>query len=314
MDEILLATLEYTEMKARYDAACKRLLSNKSILAWILKYCTEEFAAQDVNDIAERYIEGTPQLGEVPVYPDSGSAPQISGMNAEEYSLREGKVSFDIRFHALAPSNGELIKLIINVEAQNSFHPGYSLLKRSIYYASRMISAQHGTEFVNGEYQKIKKVYSIWVCMNPPDAWKNTITRYRIREENCVGQAHEQPENYDLLTIVMVGLNRGSGSAESELIDLLDTLLSNEVSATEKKRKLSNEYGMAIGPQMESEVMAMCNLSEGVEQRGIEKGMAQTRLDILRRMLQDGMSYELAARYIGITPEERGKYEALLTQ
>lgn len=62
----------------------------------------------------------------------------------------------------------------------------------------------------------------------------------------------------------------------------------------------------------------MCNLSEGVEQRGIEKGMAQgmvqTRPEILRRMLQDGVSYELAARYIGITPEERGKYEALLTQ
>ena len=117
MDEILLATLENTELKARYDAACKRLLSNKSILAWILKYCTEEFARLDVNTIAEQYIEGTPQLGEVPVFPDSCAAPQISGMSAEEYSLQEGKVSFDIRFHALAPANGELIKLIVNVEA-----------------------------------------------------------------------------------------------------------------------------------------------------------------------------------------------------
>ena len=330
MDEILYSTLDSTELKARYDAACRRLLSNKSILAWILKYCTEEFAGQDVDTIAEQYIEGTPQIGELPVFPDSSMAPQISGMSAEEYSLREGKVSFDIRFHALAPANGELIKLIINVEAQNDFHPGYSLLKRSIYYASRMISAQHGTEFVNGEYQKIKKVYSIWVCMDPPEAWKNTITRYRIREENCVGSAHEPEENYDLLSIVLVCLNGGSGSEESELIDLLDTVLSNEVSAGEKKRKLSDEYGMRINQQLEREVLNMCNLSEGVERRGIEKGMAQgmekgmaqgmekgsalAKLEILRRMVQSGMNYELAAQFVGLSPEERGKYEALLAQ
>ena len=62
----------------------------------------------------------------------------------------------------------------------------------------------------------------------------------------------------------------------------------------------------------------MCNLSEGVERRGIEKGMAQgmaqAKLEILRRMVQHGMSFELAAQFVDITPEERTKYEALLAQ
>lgn len=57
---------------------------------------------------------------------------------------------YDVRFDAIAPKSAdsteqeEVIRLIINVEAQTKFKPGYSLTKRAIYYCSRMISAQHG--------------------------------------------------------------------------------------------------------------------------------------------------------------------------
>ena len=46
--------------KVRYDAACKRLLSEKIILAWIMKSCLEEYRDYDVKEIARRYIEGEP--------------------------------------------------------------------------------------------------------------------------------------------------------------------------------------------------------------------------------------------------------------
>lgn len=38
--------------KAKYDAACKRLLSEKIILAWIMKHCIQEYYDYDVNEIA----------------------------------------------------------------------------------------------------------------------------------------------------------------------------------------------------------------------------------------------------------------------
>lgn len=41
------------DVKARYDAACKQLLSEKIILAWIMKSCVEEFRDIEVKDIAE---------------------------------------------------------------------------------------------------------------------------------------------------------------------------------------------------------------------------------------------------------------------
>ena len=46
---------------ARYDAACKRLLANKQVLARILKSCVPEFYDCDCKDIESKYIEGTPE-------------------------------------------------------------------------------------------------------------------------------------------------------------------------------------------------------------------------------------------------------------
>ena len=65
--------LELTEAQARYDAACKRLLSHKVFLAWILKSCLDEYKDSDIETI-ESYIEDTPQVGEVPVGEDATTA------------------------------------------------------------------------------------------------------------------------------------------------------------------------------------------------------------------------------------------------
>lgn len=81
----------------------------------------------------------------------------------------------------LNPPQRKLIRLIINVEAQTAFNPGYPLTKRAIYYCSRMISAQHGPIFTNSEYGKIRKVYSIWVCTHA--LLRRTISYHDYRED-----------------------------------------------------------------------------------------------------------------------------------
>ena len=45
----------------------------------------------------------------------------------------EGTVYFDIRFTIVTPGE-ERIKLIINIEAQKSYYPGYDLVTRGVYY------------------------------------------------------------------------------------------------------------------------------------------------------------------------------------
>ena len=41
--------------KATYDAAAKEFLSDKSILAWLLKYCVAEFKNCGIKEIAKKY-------------------------------------------------------------------------------------------------------------------------------------------------------------------------------------------------------------------------------------------------------------------
>ncbi len=271
-DTTIAKNIRMADEKASYDAACKRLLSEKIILAWIMKNCLEEYRDCDVNEIAEKYIEGTPQVGEVAVAPDeSNRVSVIQGAGNEDTSLTEGTIFYDIRFLAIAPVSAELIRLIINIEAQNDFYPGYPLIKRGIYYCSRMISAQYGTEFTNSHYENIKKVYSIWICMNPPKSRENSITRYYIAEENLVGSVKEQKADYDLMAAVMIclGKERDSGT---DLLKLLNVLLSTETGSQDKCQILEEDFHIRMTQTLESEVSLMCNLSKGVEEKGIEKG------------------------------------------
>lgn len=61
------------------------------------------------------------------------------------------------------------IKFLLNVEAQKSSKPsrlGHHLENRIIFYLARMISAQKWTEFYNSDYDSLKKVRSIWICID----------------------------------------------------------------------------------------------------------------------------------------------------
>ena len=294
--------------KAAYDNACKKLLANKIILAWIMKNCLPEYRDCDVYEIAKKYIEGEPQISETAVHQDeqTQTAPVIKGLNTEDATICEGTVTYDIRFNAVAPVSGESVHLIINVEAQNDFYPGYPIIKRNVYYCSRLISAQYGTEFTSAHYEKIKKVYSIFICINPPKYRKNTINAYSIQEQNIVGNIREDKENYDLLTAIMICLGDKEKSADSGILRLLEVLLSSERAVEEKKQILENEYNIEMTTTIESEVSQMCNLSEGVERRGIRKGRCE---DIKNLMKNLKMTCEQAMDALGIPEEEREEYK-----
>lgn len=70
---------------------------------------------------------------------------------------------YDIRFKTRVPEVDRIVELIINIEVQVDPTPGYPILKRGIYYCSRMLSEQFGTEFLDEHYEDMKKVVSIWI-------------------------------------------------------------------------------------------------------------------------------------------------------
>lgn len=301
VETTLAKNIRIADDKAKYDEACKRLLAEKMILAWIMKSCLEEYTEYDVKEIAEKYIEGTPQIASIAVSPDETNAPMIRGLNTEDATMTEGTITYDIRFLSCVPDSEEKIQLIVNVEAQNDFYPGYPIIKRGIYYGSRMISAQYGTEFTDSHYEKIKKVYSIWVCLDPPKKWQNSITRYVITEENLIGNVKQEKINYDLMTVILVLLGDKKDKNYKGVLKLLNTLLSTDTSVQEKKQILQEDFQIQMTQQLEREVAEMCNLSKGVEEKGRKEGM----IEIAKRMLADGMlPLEKIAEYSGLSIDE----------
>lgn len=295
---------------AALDASCKRLLANKSILAWILKDCVEEYQSCDIQDIAEKYIESEPQIAEVAVNPDETNA-SIRGISNEDVTLTEGTVTYDIRFMASAPVSGELIQLIINVEAQNDFYPGYPLIKRGIYYCSRMISAQYGTEFTQSHYGDIKKVYSIWICSNPPKNRENSITSYSLTEKNIIGNVKEQTENYDLMTAVMICLGSADNENSRRVLKLLEVLLSSKVQAEEKKQILRDEFDIKMTQTFDEEVSVMCNLSKGIKEEGRAEGLIEAIRNLMKNMQ---LTSEQAMAALSVPETEYSKYEKMLKE
>ncbi len=289
------------ERWAAYDAVCKRLLSEKSVLAKILKECVPEFKTCSTDDIMAKYIQGTPKVSTANVMPDETNAPtKISGASIEDTLETEGKITYDIRFDAKTPSSGEQIGLIINIEAQHKYDPGYKIIRRGIYYCSRMISAQHGTVFTNSDYNKMKKVYSIWICTNPNPEVQNTINQYQLTETNILGNAKESITDYDLLTIILIRLGKEPKECGTEIVDFLSTLLNRFISEREKAAILHDKYEVKLTDTLMKGASEMCDLGRGVYNEGVTDGKAE----MIRCFLNSGKTIEEAFDFFKITDSE----------
>ena len=263
-----------------YDAVAKKLIATRSILSWILKYCVKEFKDTNLQEIKTHCIIGTPEVAEVPVHPDMTNSLRIRGENAEEKTVSEGVTTFDIRFQAVmtfdirfqaVTPGGDPLTLIINVEAQQSSDVSYPMIKRALYYGSRLISSQNGVEFDHSHYEKIRKVYSIWLCMDTPQG-KSGITRYVTQEITEYGSIREARLHYDLQQIVMVYIGNDRRHIRNRLLRMLYDLFKSDESAAYKKKVLEEKYQIELESKEEGMVDTMCNLSVGVYRRGMELG------------------------------------------
>ena len=113
----------------------------------------------------------------------------------------KGTIRFDIIFYVRMKDG--LAQMIINIEIQKDQPKDYHLLNRSIYYVSRMISSQKDRDFEHSNYDDLKHVFSIWICLNMDE---NSLTRYYLSSENILGNPQWKGKQ-DLLNIVLIGNN-----------------------------------------------------------------------------------------------------------
>ncbi len=311
-----------SEMMPQYDISAKRLLSEKIVLAWILKECVQEFADLPVEYIAAECIEGEAEILRIPVDRDEGSEKHIIGLNTEDASISEGKIYYDIRFNALVPCTKEPVYLIINIEAQKNVPGNYPLGKRSMYYVARLLSAEKNTVFLNDEYDGMRKVYSIWIQMNPPKEQENSIVVYEFGPRVMAGNFVLPRSEYDLMTVIMIGLSKSEPTEEKNILRLLEVLLSQSKTVEERKQILEKDFNIAMEKTLRKEAGYMTNLGEALydeafaagsafgekkgEKKGVIKGARTTAAQNVMSLMQYlGVDSEKAMNILKVTDEEK---------
>lgn len=280
---------------AQYDENAKRLLGNKSILAHILTSTVEEFRGMNPADV-EGYIEGEPCISSVPVEPGLTNIKQggkrLAGLNSESVDVNEGVVRFDIVFYVRLKDG--VSQIIINIEAQKDAPSGYSILNRGIFYACRLISSQKERDFVNTNYDDIKCVYTIWICMNMPE---NSLDYYQLANRKVLGSRTWEGKQ-DMINIVLIGLAKDLPMHDEkyELHRLLVALMSKQLTTSEKLNIIEKEYKIQVNDTLRKDVSVMCNLSQGIVDETLEK--------VVLNMNRLGYTSEQIAKAVEMSKEE----------
>ncbi len=278
MKNDLYHSLLATDQKAQYDNCAKRLMAQKIILAHVLVRTLDEFKGLNPED-AVSYIEGEPYIDSIPIEPGLTNTnksiytdhDKIIGMNTENSEIYEGMVRFDIIFY-VRTMNGRS-RIIVNLEIQKSTDTGYSILNRSLFYVSRIVSSQKERDFTGSNYDDIKDTVSIWICLNMQT---NCMNHIHLVSDQLIA-AHDWRGNLDMINIFLIGINNElpEQSDEYSLHRLLGTLLTDTPTLKEKFDIINNEYRIKLTDDLTEEMESMCNLGEGIEERGIAKGLKQ---------------------------------------
>ena len=94
------------------------------------------------------------------------------------------------------------------------------------------------------------------------------------------------------MNIIMIGLAKELPEHDEmyELHHLLGTLLSSELTADEKLSIMEHEYDISVEEKFRRDVNIMCNLSEGIEEKGMAKGIAKGEAQIIINMHNNGLT------------------------
>lgn len=142
-----------------------------------------------------------------------------------------------------------------------------------------LISSQYDVDFDKSHYEKIRKVYSIWLCMDPPSD-ESGITQYRVQENLKYGMIGEEEKHYNL------------AQSEEGMVDIMCNLSVGIAKAgVDKGYLLGRQDGRIEGRQ------------EGVRD-GVRLGKAENQREVTVRMLENHMPLEIIVRITGQSEDD----------
>lgn len=310
MKDVTKEDIYVSSITGAYDAAMKKLLSNKEILVPLLQMTIPEYEGCTQEEILSCLdidsITGEDFVSDIP------DDLRLHKEESELSSMTEKLIRFDIRFRARNPklsTEKMKVSLHIDLEAQKSYrpqNPSYPVIKRAIYYVARDLSSQLGSVTGTTDYSRLEKCYSIWICTEDvPKALQNTMTEYALHKNDILGKTAEPEKDYDLMTVILIRQGETQDMQEG-IFDYLGSLMRGDIKRAEKYTKIQ------WSETMKGDVKTMTGFGEAIYQRGIrcgeEIGLRHGELigksKLIQKALQNGKTKEQIAEFLEIPLEE----------
>ena len=181
---------------------------------------------------------------------------------------------------------------------------------------------QYEDQIKGSRYENLKKVYSIWICLNPPKEERGSITEISLDKKVHVGYNRIRKEDYDKLSVILLYLGEES---KNECLGFLQTLFDGNIKEKRKIEVLEKDYGIKMNEELRKEIREMCNLDEYVANRGREEGLKKGKAEGLAqgiekttlKSLQSVMKHlqvdlKKAMEILELPVEDFSKYQQLL--
>lgn len=293
----------------RYDQNFKSIIHRGTILSWLLRGCIDELKDKDVEEIKKGLDIGADGF-------------TVKGRESE-YVSSNGPVIMDNVFDVRLTDTGETVSVIVDVEAQNESAP-YPLGKRAEYYISRMVSDQKGREFTGTDYGKIRRVFSIWVMMDPPKSCRNTIVKYSM-VPNVIGKP-SSIETLDTFNIVFVNLGGEYGDSIPDELRFVSTLFTNRLTEEERTRILVDKYKITRNEYPKQELREVGVFAEDSKRRYTREGRAEglaegeavgiikDKVNIAVSLIRKGHSLDEALSIVEPSEDDRDTVIAMINE
>ena len=274
--QVIDVSIDNIKNESTEDKKFKEFIRRTDVLAAFLHAYVDEFkdcSRETIIDCiqkenSDKYVQ------ERNVFPDSG---------------KKNEIEVDTLFRVKLPESDGSVAVYVNIEGQNKYYLPYKIERRVEAYVSELIAAQRGIEYKGQEYDKIKKVYSIWLLFDHPERRKNAIIRYDRTPKIVYGDYKPDQMKFDLanITIVYVGTYKED---LSEAMGLVTALFGSGLTADERNATLADKYKIQLNDEDNRRLRDIVSWAESFyvgyeeckrisETEGRAKGMAEGRAE-----------------------------------
>ena len=259
--------------KNSYDLLARHFMSNKQILAHLLKTLVKEYKELSIEDIYKLIDEG-----------DGTSGDYVKGITTNDVNNNK-EIRLDVVFTPKLPNSDDKIGMYIGIEPQNDVRSYEKIYKRALYYNSRLISRQANEVFINSDYEKLKKTYSIWILFNPLVKYQNKIFKFSLvpkfnAEEYAFGF------DFDYINIIMLNMGKDYDYNKHGLLEMLSLIFKSNLSSEDASNKLKTGYNVSINKE---DIKQMYGFSYGIEQAAKEEGFEKGFNEGLEKGIEKGI-------------------------